>query len=150
MKPINRLSFHQASNKIREMKDHLESGKFKDDILKRISDESKISVSSPKSRQAWLLNAINGMEKVTPWGEKVFLKLTGEISNKYSRKEIGRFLKEILRARTNGWTCAQIAGKFGKTETVVIELEELAKLELCEELKAKGFVDIAPKIDTQE
>lgn len=142
------LSFHQASNKVREMKDHLESGKFKDDVLKRINEEAKISVSSPMERAAYLLNAINGMGEVTAVGERVFLRLTSDRPGKYSRREIGRFLREILRARIHGWSCLRIADKFGKSELEIQEIEELAKIELEQELKAKGFCDIVKKDDT--
>lgn len=142
MKPINRLSFSQAAGYVRKMKDELESGRFKADILKRITDEAKISVSSPQSRQTWLLNAINGLDVATANGERVFLTITDGISNQYSRKQIAHILKEILRAKINGYTSVQIA-RFFKVQTNSIEaLEELAKLELEASLKAKGFIEL--------
>ena len=142
-----RLSFNQASNKLREMKDNLASGKFKDDILARIKDETSISVSSSNDRKSWLLNSIKGLDEATPHGERVFLTITSESSCVYTRKQIGNILKQILKARIHGYTCGQIA-KFFKLPTQVIEaMEELGKLELMENLKAKGFIDISRNLN---
>ena len=140
----NRLSFNQASGKLREMKENLASGKFKSDVLKKINDESKISVSSPRDRMAYLINGVKALTEATPIGEKVFLKITGEISNKYTRREIGMFLREILIAKIYGKTNFEIACYFEKTEQHIKALEELAKLELKESLKKKGFTDDTP------
>ena len=140
----NRLSFNQAANRVRELKGKLDSGQFKRDVEKQINEESKISVSSPEQRRAYLLNAINGMDEATADGERVFLIITQSISSSYSRKQIGQFLKEILRAKINGHSNKQIAQYFGKTEKSVEALEELAKLELQTHLRRKGFTDDTP------
>lgn len=124
------------------MKDNLESGRFKNDILRRIGDESKISVSSPADRAAYLMNAVNGIEEASAHGARCFLTITSEVSSTYSRKQIGHILKEILRARIKGYTCSQIATFFKVRKEAIEALEELAKLELEESLKAKGFVNI--------
>ena len=138
----NRLTFNQAAGKIREMKEKLSNGSFKSDVLKRIKDESKISIAPPRDRMAYLLNAINGLDEVTGHGERVFLAITGEISSNFTRKQIAKILKKVLLARINGWTYYQISTLFKRTEDFVKALEELARLELNEGLKAKGFVDI--------
>ena len=140
----NRLSFNQASGKLREMKENLASGKFKRDVEKQIAEESKISVSSPQDRRLFLLNAINGMDEATADGERVFYIITQEIKSTFSRKQIGKFLKEILRAKINGHTNKQLAKYFGKTEKAIEALEELACLELKTHLRYKGFTDDTP------
>ena len=140
----NRLSFNQASNKVRELKDNLASGKFKRDVEKQIAEESKISVSSPQDRRLFLLNAINGMDEATADGERVFYIITQEIKSTFSRKQIGKFLKEILRAKIDGHSNLKIAKYFGKTEKAIEALEELAKLELQTHLRRKGFTDDTP------
>jgi len=150
----NRLSFNQASGKLREMKQNLASGKFKRDVEKQIAEESKISVSSPQDRRLFLLNAINGMDEATADGERVFYIITQEIKSTFSRKQIVKFLKEILRAYivevdesrgvTKSMVTRKIAKYFGKTEKAIEALEELAKLELQTHLERKGFLNDTP------
>ena len=140
----NRLSFNQASGKLREIKENLASGKFKRDVEKQIEKESQISIAPPNDRRAFLLNAINGMDEATADGERVFLIITQEISSSFTRKQIGKFLKEILRAKINGHTNKQLAKYFGKTEKAIEALEELAKLELQTHLRRKGFTVDTP------
>ena len=140
----NRLTFNQAAGKVRELKDNLASGKFKRDVEKQIAEESKISVSSPQDRRLFLLNAINGMDEATADGERVFYIITQEIKSTFSRKQIGKFLKEILRAKIDGHSNLKIARYFGKTEKAIQALEELAKLELQTHLERKGFLNDTP------
>ena len=144
MKVGNRLSFNQAAGKVRELKDNLASGKFKRDVEKQINDESKISVASPNDRRAYLLNAINGMDEATADGERVFYIIAQEVKGVFSRKQIGRFLKEILRAKIDGHSNKKIAKYFGKSEKAIEALEELGKLELKTHLEIKGFTDDTP------
>ena len=140
----NRLSFNQASNKVRELKDNLTSGKFKRDVEKQIAEESKISVSSPQDRRLFLLNAINGMDEATADGERVFYIITQEIKSTFSRKQIGKFLKEILRCRIDGHSYEKMAKYFGKTVNAIKAIEELAQLELKTHLERKGFLNDTP------
>ena len=140
----NRLSFNQASNKVRELKDNLASGKFKRDVEKQIDEESKISVSSPQDRRLFLLNAINGMDEATADGERVFYIITQEIKSTFSRKQIGKFLKEILRCRIDGHSYEKMAKYFGKTVNAIKAIEELAQLELKTHLERKGFLNDTP------
>ena len=144
MNSRNRLSFNQAAGKIREMKDNLSSGLFKTKVEKQIEKESQISIAPPNDRRAFLLNALKGMDEATADGERVFLIITQEISSNYTRKDIGRFLKQILLAKIDGHSNIKIARYFGKTEKAIEALEELAKLELCTHLKRKGFTDDTP------
>ncbi len=139
--PKQRLSISQAFNWLRGIKENIASGKFKSDISNRINKESQISIAPPNDRRAYLLNAIKALDEITPIGEKTFLKITGEISSNYTRKQIARFLQEILRARIHGMTCYHISLKFKKSVTHIEALEQLAKLELSENLKKKGFVE---------
>ena len=140
----NRLSFNQASGKIREMKDELESGAFKADILKRIEDESKISIAPSQDRHAFLMNALKAYDEATPHGYRVFLGITREVSSTFSRKQVGKILKSILEARINGYNNYQISEFFKLKENLIIALEELAKLELQESLEKKGFLNDTP------
>ena len=137
------------------MKDNLSTGKFKTDVEKQIAEESKISVSSPQDRRLFLLNAINGMDEATADGERVFYIITQEIKSTFSRKQIGKFLKEILRAKIDGHSHEEnpnyrcncnkpLAKYFGKTEKAIQALEELAKLELQTHLEIKGFLNDTP------
>ena len=144
MKPANRLSFNQAAGKIREMKDNLASGKFKNEVEEQIKKEAQISIAPPNDRMAFLLNAINGMDEATADGERVFYIITQEIKSTFTRKQIGKFLKEILRAKIDGHSNLKIAKYFGKTEKAITALEELAKLELKTHLERKGFLDDTP------
>ena len=151
---MNRLSFNQAAGKIREMKDNLSSGKFKSGVEEQIKKESQISIAPPNDRRAFLLNAINGMDEATADGERVFLIITQEIKSTLTRKQIGKFLKEILRAYivevdesrgvTKSMVTRKIAKYFGKTEKAIEALEELACLELKTHLRYKGFTDDTP------
>ena len=140
----NRLSFDQAAGKLREMKDNLASGKFKSSVEEQIRKESQISIAPPNDRRAFLLNAIKGMDEATADGKRVFLIITQEISSSFTRKQIGNFLKEILKAKIYGHTNKQLAKYFGKTEKAIQALEELAKLELQTHLRRKGFTDDTP------
>ena len=135
----NRLSFNQAAGKIREMKDNLSSGKFKSGVEEQIKKESQISIAPPNDRRAFLLNAINGMDEATADGERVFYIITQEIKSTFSRKQIGKFLKEILRCRIDGHSYEKMAKYFGKTVNAIKAIEELAQLELKTHLERKGF-----------
>lgn len=137
-----KLSFNEAAGKLRELKENLANGKFKTGVLAQINKEAKISVSSPGSRAAYLLNAINALDSITSHGEKVFYKITGDISSFYSRKEIARILREILRGRIHGMTYERIGSLAKKPAEIIEALETLARLEVEEGLKAKGLIDI--------
>ena len=140
----NRLSFNQASGKLREMKQNLASGKFKRDVEKQIEKESQISIAPPNDRRAFLLNAINGMDEATADGERVFYVITQEVKGSFSRKQIGKFLKEVLRCRIDGHSYEKMAKYFGKTVNAIKAIEELAQLELKTHLERKGFLNDTP------
>ena len=84
------------------------------------------------------------MDEATADGERVFYIITQEIKSTFSRKQIGKFLKEILRCRIDGHSYEKMAKYFGKTVNAIKAIEELAQLELKTHLERKGFLNDTP------
>jgi len=132
------LSFDQAINWLKELKDNL-TGKVKKDI----SEQAKISMAPPKDRREFLMYAVSLLRDVSSENMRQFYRISGKSSHLYSSSELAELYRKLLTLRIGGYTMKAIA-YFLKENIEVLEKVEKLAMAAAEEAIERAKVGAIP------